>query len=293
MTPASFTIGLIQAQALAGREENLERAGALVEQAAQRGAQVVCLQELFAGPYFCQTEDAAFFDLAEPIPGPCTRHMDEVAKRTGTAIVVPVFERRASGVYHNSAAVLGPDGAILGVYRKMHIPDDPCFHEKFYFAPGDLGFRALDTPFGRIGVLICWDQWFPEAARLTAMQGAAVLFYPTAIGWHPREKAAFGAEQREAWRLVQRGHAVANGVYVAAVNRVGHEIPAAGGDGLEFFGASFVAGPMGELLAEAGQEEAVLVARVDGERIEAVRRGWPFFRDRRIDAFGGLLQRFG
>lgn len=294
MKPKSFRIGLIQARALGSRAGNLERAATLVEQAALRGAQVVCLQELFAGPYFCQEENAAHFDLAEPIPGPSTARMAEVAKRTGTAIVVPVFERRASGVFHNSAAVVGPDGEILGVYRKMHIPDDPCFYEKFYFAPGDLGFAAFDTPFGRIGVLICWDQWFPEAARLVAMQGASVIFYPTAIGWHPKEKAQHGAEQREAWRLVQRGHAVANGVYVAAVNRVGLEVPVSGGDGLEFFGSSFVAGPMGEILAEAPQdEEAILIAQVDEERIESVRRGWPFFRDRRIDAFEGLLRRFG
>ena len=272
---------------------NLERALAGVRQAAASGATVVCLPELFRSPYFCQREDARLFDLAEGVPGPTTEALGRVSAETGVAIVAPVFERRAAGLYHNSAAIID-GGQVIGLYRKMHIPDDPCYYEKFYFTPGDLGFRAFDTRAGRIGTLICWDQWYPEGARLTALQGAAVLFYPTAIGWHPHEKEAFGAAQRDAWRTIQRGHAIANGVYVAVVNRVGHEKPADGQTpGLEFWGSSFVCDPFGQVIAEASATtEEVLLAEVDLGRIEEVRRNWPFLRDRRIDAYGGLDRRF-
>ena len=293
MTSERFTIGLIQAAATADPGQNLERAAARVAEAAGKGAQVVCLMELFRSPYFCQVEDAALFDLAEPIPGPATERLARVAREHAVVIVAPLFERRASGVYHNSAAVLDADGSLLGLYRKMHIPDDPGFYEKFYFAPGDLGFRVFDTRFGRIACLICWDQWYPEAARLAALGGASVLLYPTAIGWHPSEKASHGAAQREAWRTVQRGHAVANNVYVAAVNRVGHEVPGSGGDGIEFWGSSFVSDPQGQVLVEgAVDREEILLAEIDPARIEDVRRNWPFLRDRRVDAYGGISRRF-
>jgi N-carbamoylputrescine amidase len=272
--------------------ENLEKGVDRVREAARRGAQVVCLPELFRSRYFCQTEETGFFDLAEPLPGPTTDALSAAARDAGVVVIAPVFERRAPGVYHNSAAVIDADGTVAGIYRKMHIPDDPGFYEKFYFTPGDLGFRAFDTRAGRIGTLICWDQWYPEGARLTALAGASVLFYPTAIGWHPREKEEHGELQRDAWRTVQRGHAVANGVYVAAVNRVGHEIPAGEGDGIEFWGSSFLCGPQGEILAEASADrEEILFAEVDLARIEEVRRNWPFLRDRRIDAYRGITSR--
>jgi N-carbamoylputrescine amidase len=252
---------------------------------------VICLPELFRSQYFCQREDAALFDLAEPVPGPSTDALAAVAKQHKVAIVVPVFERRAPGLYHNSVAILDSGGELRGIYRKMHIPDDPAYYEKFYFTPGDLGFRAFDTHAGRIGTLICWDQWYPEGARLTALQGAVILFYPTAIGWHPSEKAEHGAAQLDAWRTVQRGHAIANGVYVGAVNRIGHEKPA-GGDGIEFWGHSFLCDPQGVVLAEAGEGEETLLGEVDLSRLEDVRRNWPFLRDRRIDAYIGLDRRF-
>jgi N-carbamoylputrescine amidase len=289
----SFQVGLVQMAMSADPQDNLDRAAARVEEAAARGAEVVCLPEMFRTRYFCQREDAALFDLAEPVPGPSTERLAAVARRAGVAVVVPIFERRAQGLYHNSAVVLERDGSIAGLYRKMHIPDDPGFYEKFYFAPGDLGFRAFPLQAGRIGTLICWDQWYPEGARLTALQGASVLFYPTAIGWHPAEKARHGAAQRDAWRTVQRGHAIANGVYVAAVNRVGHERAAPGDDGLEFWGGSFLCDPFGAVVAEASADrEEILVGEVDPGRIEEVRRGWPFLRDRRIDAYAGLDKRF-
>jgi N-carbamoylputrescine amidase len=287
-----FRVGLVQMAMSADPGANLERGVAGVREAAQAGAQVVCLPELFRSPYFCQREDARLFDLAEAVPGPTTEALGRVARETGVAVVAPVFERRAPGLYHNSAAVIDATGDVLGIYRKMHIPDDPCYYEKFYFTPGDLGFRAFDTRAGRIGTLICWDQWYPEGARLTALQGAAVLFYPTAIGWHPQEKEAFGASQRDAWRTVQRGHAIANGVYVAAVNRVGHE-PVEGGAGIEFWGSSFVCDPFGVVIAEAPVDrEQVLLAEVDIARLEDVRRNWPFLRDRRVDAYAGIDRRF-
>jgi N-carbamoylputrescine amidase len=286
-------IALVQMRCSKDANENTRRAAECVAEAAGRGARVVCLPELYRTPYFCQTEDASLFDLAEPVPGPSTEALGAAARKFGITVVAPVFERRAPGLYHNSAAILDPSGAIQGLYRKMHIPDDPCFYEKYYFAPGDLGFQAFDTPAGRIGVLICWDQWYPEAARLTALRGATTLFYPTAIGWHPHEKERHGAAQRDAWRTVQRGHAIANGVYVAAVNRVGHERLDPSAAGLEFWGSSFVADPFGIVLAEASTDrEEILVVETDPARVEEVRRNWPFWRDRRVDVFGELTRRF-
>ncbi len=291
--PEQFKVGLVQMAMSVRPEANVQKAVARVREAARAGAEVVCLPELFRTPYFCQKEDAALFDLAEPIPGPSTEALGRAAKEAGVTVVVPVFERRAPGLYHNSAVVLGPDGQALGLYRKMHIPEDPLFYEKFYFTPGDLGFRAFDTPAGKIGALICWDQWYPEGARLTALQGAAVLFYPTAIGWHPPEKAEYGAAQRSAWQTIQRAHAIANGVYVAVVNRVGHEVPPEGGAGLEFWGTSFLADPFGVVVAEASTDkEEILVGEVSLPRMEEVRRNWPFLRDRRIDAYAGIDRRF-
>jgi N-carbamoylputrescine amidase len=290
---ASFTIGLVQMSCSRDPDVNLAKAVAKVEEAARAGARVVCLPELYRSQYFAQKEDVAIFDLAETIPGPSTEAIGAAAKKHGVAVVVPLFEKRAPGLYHNTAAIVGEDGRVIGLYRKMHIPDDPAYYEKFYFTPGDLGFRAFDTKAGRVATLICWDQWYPEGARLSAMQGALVLFYPTAIGWHPHEKASHGAAQRDAWMTVQRGHAIANGLYVAAVNRVGHEIPPEGGPGLEFWGSSFVADPQGVLMAVGSTDrEEVLVAEVDPARVEDVRRNWPFLRDRRIDAYGGITQRF-
>jgi N-carbamoylputrescine amidase len=289
----SFKVGLVQMAVGTDLDQNLARSVEKVGEAAKAGAQVVCLQELFRSPYFCQKEDAALFDLAEAVPGPSTEALGAAAKRAGVTVIVPIFERRAPGLYHNSAAVMGPDGKMLGLYRKMHIPDDPAFYEKFYFAPGDLGFTAFDTPVGRIATLICWDQWYPEGARLAALRGAAIVFYPTAIGWHPHEKAQHGAAQRDAWRTVQRGHAIANGVYVAAVNRVGHEKPIEGAPGLEFWGSSFLADPQGVIVAEASTDrEEILVGTVDMDRLEDVRRNWPFLRDRRVDAYAGIDRRF-
>jgi len=274
--------------------ENLDKAVARTREAAKQGAQIVCLQELFRSQYFCQTEDHANFDLAEPIPGPSTAALSEVARETGAVLIGSLFERRAAGVYHNTAVIIDADGRLCGSYRKMHIPDDPFYYEKFYFTPGDLGFRAFDTAVGRIGTLVCWDQWYPEAARLTALAGADVLFYPTAIGWHPDEKAEFGAAQASAWQTAQRAHAIANGVYVAAVNRVGLEKPPSGtpGKGIEFWGGSFVAGPFGVVLAEASRtDEETLIVTCDRKHQETVRRHWPFLRDRRIDAYGGVTRR--
>lgn len=288
--PQGFTVGLVQMRCGADPDANLENAVSKIRQAAQQGAQIICLPELFRAQYFCQKEDPDLFDLAEPIPGPSTERLGQVAAETKTVIVASLFERRLAGVYHNTAAVLDADGSLLGIYRKMHIPDDPLYYEKFYFTPGDTGFRTFDTHHGRIGVLVCWDQWFPEGARLTALRGADILFYPTAIGWHPREKAEFGTRQHQAWELMQRSHAVANGVYVAAVNRVGHEGSADAG--LEFWGASFLSDPFGAL-SERGShtEEQILIGHCDLRHLEEVRRNWPFLRDRRIDAYQDLTQR--
>ena len=292
MAPASdtFTLGLVQMRCESSPVVNLDVAVSAIHKAAAAGAQIVCLPELFTSQYFCQRQDPALFDLAEPIPGPSTERLSQAARETGAAVVGSLFERRAPGVYHNTSVVFDADGAFLGVYRKMHIPDDPLYFEKYYFTPGDNGFRTFDTRFGRIGVLVCWDQWFPEAARLTALHGAEVLLYPTAIGWHPREKEEFGASQREAWQLMQRSHAIANGVFVAAVNRVGHEGSAEAG--LEFWGSSFVSDPFGVLLGQASEkDEGAVLVTCDRRRLEDVRRNWPFLRDRRIDAYGDLTRR--
>ena len=296
--PRAAVVGLVQMSCSANPAENLEKALERIADAAERGAQIVCLQELFRSQYFCQEENADLFELAEPIPGPTSEALDKAAKRHGVAIVGSLFERRAAGIYHNTATVHDADGRMRGIYRKMHIPDDPLFYEKFYFTPGDLGFKVFETRFGRIGTLICWDQWYPEAARLTALRGADLLVYPTAIGWHPAEKDAWGERQREAWRTIQRSHAVANNLYVAAVNRVGVEQPLSSSPGrpgnykgLEFWGDSFVAGPMGEVLARAGDGEEILLAECDFSQIEQVRRNWPFLRDRRIDAYVGIERR--
>ena len=289
-----FTVGLVQMKCTTNKEENLARATEKIREAAKRGAQIISLHELFAGEYFCRTEDAALFDLAEPVPGPTTDRLAKVAKELKVALVASVFERRAAGVYHNTCAVLDADGTYLGKYRKMHIPDDPLYYEKFYFTPGDLGFLNFDTQYARVGVQICWDQWYPEGSRLTAMKGAQVIFYPTSIGWHPHEKGEVGAAQVDSWRIIQRAHAVANGIYVAVVNRVGYEgNPEKGDAGLEFWGNSFVVDPSGQVMAEAAQDrEEILVAECDPTKSEDTRRNWPFFRDRRIDAFGALLERW-
>ena len=292
-TQQQFKVGLVQMAMSTRPEDNVPKAVAKVREAAGLGAEVVCLPELYRTPYFCQKEDHANFELAETVPGPSTEALSRIAKDAGVAVVVPIFERRASGVYHNSVVILDADGSVAGLYRKMHIPDDPLFYEKFYFTPGDRGFHCVDTSVGRIGVLICWDQWYPEGARLTALRGAAVLFYPTAIGWHPSEKAEHGASQRSAWQTIQRSHGIANGVYVAVVNRVGHEVPAEGGDGLEFWGSSFLADPLGVVIAEASTDrEEILVGEVSLPRIDQVRTHWPFLRDRRIDAYTGIDRRF-
>ena len=281
------TLGLIQMSCSEHPEENLAKAVERITQAAQQGAQIICLQELFRSRYFCQSEDTDRFRLAEPIPGPTTDVLSRLAARHEIVLVASLFEKRAAGVFHNTAVVIDADGAIVGKYRKMHIPDDPLYYEKFYFTPGDLGFQTFPTRYARIGVLICWDQWFPEGARLAALSGAQILFYPTAIGWHLAEKPNARQAQHEAWEIVQRGHAVANGVYVAAVNRIGTE------DGLQFWGASFISDPFGRLLARASQEaEETLVASCDLGKIDTVRQHWPFLRDRRIDAYGNLTKRY-
>ena len=291
MPPKTVTLGLVQMAMVRDKAANIAKARGAIAGAAARGAQIVVLPELFASPYFCQVQDPELFGLAEPVPGPTTDAIAAEAKQHGVVVVTPVFEQRAAGIYHNSLVVIGPAGERLGMYRKMHIPDDPLYFEKYYFTPGDLGFVSVPTPHAALGPLICWDQWYPEAARLTALQGAQILCYPTAIGWHPKEKAEFGAAQLAAWQTVQRAHAIANGVFVAAVNRVGHEGPAGGG--LEFWGHSFVADPFGVVLAEAGEGEETLVVTLDLSQQETVRRNWPFLRDRRIDAYGGITSRFG
>ena len=285
-----ITVGLPQMSCGDDPGANLRKAVDRTRDAASRGAQVVCLQELFMGPYFCQVEDHRFFQLAEAIPGPTTQVFADLARDLGIVIVASLFEKRAEGLYHNTAAVLDADGSYLGKYRKMHIPDDPQYYEKFYFTPGDLGFKTWRTRFGKIGVLICWDQWYPEAARLTAMSGAEILFYPTAIGWLPPEKAEYGDRQQAAWETIQRSHAVANGAFVASVNRIGLE--RSGADGIEFWGGSFVADPNGQVLAKAGQAEETLIVPCDLAQVDIVRTHWPFLRDRRIDAYGGLTQRY-
>jgi N-carbamoylputrescine amidase len=270
-----FRVGLVQMSCAADPNENLEKARWRIREAAAGGAQIVCLQELFRSQYFCREENAELFALAESIPGPTTETLGNLARELEIVIIASLFERRGAGLYHNTAAVIGTDGGIAGIYRKMHIPDDPLYFEKFYFTPGDLGFLSFDTAFARVGVLICWDQWYPEAARLTSIGGPNILFYPTAIGWHPAEKEQYGAAQLDAWKTIQRAHAIANGIYV------------------EFWGSSFVADPFGQVIASApSTEEAILIAECDPHRVEEVRRNWPFLRDRRIDAYSPILKRW-
>ena len=286
-----FRVGLVQMSCSIDPNQNLEKAQWRVREAAAQGAQIVCLQELFRSQYFCREENAELFALAESIPGPTTETLGRLARELGVVIVASLFERRSAGLYHNTAAVIGVDGEIAGLYRKMHIPDDPLYFEKFYFTPGDLGFVNFDTQFARVGVLVCWDQWYPEAARLSSLSGANILFYPTAIGWHPAEKAQYGGAQLDAWRTIQRSHAIANGIYVAAVNRVGFEGPPE--RGLEFWGSSFIADPFGQMVAEASSsDETILIAECDPHRVEEVRRNWPFLRDRRVDAYAPILKRW-
>jgi len=288
---SKFKIGLVQMSCTLNSEENLQKAIKGVREAAAKGAEIVCLQELFRSQYFCREEKAELFDLAESIPGPSTEAISAVAKELQVSVVASLFEKRAQGLYHNTAAIIDADGSLIGTYRKMHIPDDPLFYEKFYFTPGDLGFKNFETRFSRIGVLVCWDQWYPEGARITSLQGANVLFYPTAIGWHPSEKAEFGEAQLDAWRTIQRAHAIANGVFVAAVNRTGFE--GTPESGLEFWGNSFVADPFGRVIQQASAtEETVLIAECDPKKMDEQRRNWPFFRDRRIDAYGQITQRW-
>jgi len=289
--PERTKIALIQMRCGTEPEKNFIRAVEFIRDAAKKGGQIVCLPELFRSQYFCQTEDHKYFELAEEVPGRSTSALGELACELGIVIIASLFEKRSAGVYHNTAAIIGADGELLGKYRKMHIPDDPLYHEKFYFTPGDLGFQAWPTANGKIGVCVCWDQWYPEAARLTALRGAEIIFYPTAIGWHPSEKKKFGASQYSAWETIQRGHAIANGCYVAAANRVGREAPA-GGDGIEFWGQSFIGGPSGEIVAKGSiDQEEIVMADVEWNRVNEHRTHWPFLRDRRVDAYGGLEQR--
>jgi N-carbamoylputrescine amidase len=290
---SEIKLGLIQTDVSPDSAVNLKKTIALIERAARLGAQIICTQELFRSQYFCQSEDHKNFLLAEKIPGPSTDAFQKLAKKHRVVIIASLFEKRASGVYHNTAAVIDADGSLMGIYRKMHIPDDPLFYEKFYFTPGDLGFKAWQTKYAKIGTLICWDQWYPEAARLTAMQGAEILFYPTAIGWHPAEKKKYGIKQHSAWETIQRAHAVANGCYVAVTNRIGREIlDRVGGDGIEFWGQSFIAGTSGEIIAKAGSnKEEILIAPIDLANVDVTRTHWPFLRDRRIDAYGDLTKR--
>src|ERR1700678_1235348 len=300
-------IGLIQMSCVPDTAANLDKAADRVREAARAGANVICLPELFRAQYFCQREEHALFDLAESIPGPSTERLSAIAREEKIVLIASLFARRAPGLYHNTAAILEQDGSLAGVYRKMHIPDDPLYYEKFYFAPGDLGFRAFETTQGRIGTLVCWDQWYPEGARVTALKGANTLFFPTAIGWHPSEKVEFGERQYDAWQTIQRAHAIANGVYVCAVNRVGHEhgdvihegksMPGPGdhtaASGLEFWGGSFIADPFGRVVAQASHDkEEILTAEIDLKLLEDTRRNWPFLRDRRIDAYSGITKRF-
>ncbi len=296
-------IALIQMSCGVSTADNLTKAAELVREAARAGANVVCLPELFRAQYFCQREEHALFDTAEAIPGPSTEVLGKVAREEKVVVIASLFERRAAGLYHNTAAILEADGSLKGVYRKMHIPDDPLYYEKFYFTPGDLGFKAMQTTQGPIGTLVCWDQWYPEAARVTALMGAETLFYPTAIGWHPAEKEEFGEAQYSAWQTMQRAHAISNGVFVGAVNRVGHEhgdvehngilMKGPEGAGLEFWGGSFIADPFGRVIAQAPHDkEEILIAEIDRKLLEDTRRNWPFLRDRRIDAYGGITSRY-
>lgn len=293
MENKKFTVGLLQMALSKEPEKNIKKALEFIDEAASKGAQVICLPELFMSQYFCQKEDIKYFDLAETIPGPTTDRLGKIAKEKKVVLIASLFEKRTAGIYHNSIAMINTDGKVSGVYRKMHIPDDPAYYEKFYFTPGDLGYKSFQTEYGNVGTLICWDQWYPEGARITVLKGANILFYPTAIGWHPFEKEEHGAAQFDSWRTVQRGHAIANGVYVAAVNRVGLEKDDANSAGIEFWGSSFIADPQGVIIAEASKDkEEILIAEVDLDRIEYIRRNWPFLRDRRIDSYVGIDKRF-
>jgi N-carbamoylputrescine amidase len=289
---AKVSIGLLQHACGPDPAANLKKTLALAARAAKQGANIICTQELFRSQYFCQSEDHASFKLAEKISGPTTQAFQKFAKKHGVVVIASLFEKRASGLYHNTAVVIDADGSLLGIYRKMHIPDDPLYYEKFYFTPGDTGFKSWNTRFGKIGVLICWDQWYPEAARLTALQGAEILFYPTAIGWHPGEKKNSGATQHAAWETIQRSHGIANGCFVAVCNRIGHEKPV-GDPGIEFWGQSFVAGTSGQILAKASSaDEEILIVSVSLGEVDTTRTHWPFLRDRRIDAYADLTKRF-
>ena len=289
-----FTAAVVQMGMSKNTDENLKKAKSFIEEAAKKGAKVICLPELFRSPYFCQTEDITNFDLAESIPGKSTREIGEVAKRHKVSVIVPLFEKKAPGLYFNSIVLIDNNGEIKGKYRKMHIPDDPGFYEKFYFTPGDLGYKSIPVESGNIGTLICWDQWYPEAARLTALEGAEIIFYPTAIGWHPAEKSKHGKKQYESWITVQRGHAIANGVYIAVANRIGTEKVSKDSAGIEFWGQSFICDPQGVIIAQASlDKEEIIMAEIDLDRIEYIRRNWPFLRDRRIDSYGNIVQRYG
>jgi len=288
-----FNIALLQISLSKNLNDNLKKAVAWIDSAAKKGAHIICLPELFRSHYFCQIEDIENFNLAETIPGPSTKAIGEAAKKNKVIVIASIFEKRTSGIYHNTVVLINSNGEVEGLYRKMHIPDDPAYYEKFYFTPGDLGYKSFKTEYGNIGTLICWDQWYPEAARLTSLKGADILFYPTAIGWHPKEKEDQGKAQFDSWRTVQRGHAIANGIYVAAVNRVGLEKISKDSPGIEFWGSSFVSDPQGIIIAEASQDkEEILIAEIDLERIEYIRRNWPFLRDRRIDSYIDIDKRF-
>jgi N-carbamoylputrescine amidase len=292
-TPQKFTAGLIQIALGKSPGDNLKKAVVWINKAAKEGAQVICLPELFRSQYFCQKEDINNFDLAETIPGQSTEEIGKAAKKNKVAVIASIFEKRTSGIYHNSIALINANGKVEGIYRKMHIPDDPAYYEKFYFTPGDLGYKSFNTKFGNIGTLVCWDQWYPESARLTALKGASVLFYPTAIGWHPHEKKKEGKAQFDSWKTIQRGHAIANGVYVAACNRIGLEKQSKDSAGIEFWGSSFISDPQGVIIAQASQnKEEIIMGEIDLERIEYIRRNWPFLRDRRIDSYAGIEKRF-
>ena len=289
-----FTAAVVQMRMSKNTDENLKKAKSFIEEAAKKGAKVICLPELFRSPYFCQTEDITNFDLAESIPGKSTGEIGEVAKRHKVSVIVPLFEKKAPGLYFNSIVLIDNNGEIKGKYRKMHIPDDPGFYEKFYFTPGDLGYKSIPVESGNVGTLICWDQWYPEAARLTALEGAEIIFYPTAIGWHPAEKSKHGKKQYESWITVQRGHAIANGVYIAVANRIGTEKVSKDSAGIEFWGQSFICDPQGVIIAQASlDKEEIIMAEIDLDRIEYIRRNWPFLRDRRIDSYGNIVQRYG
>lgn len=289
----TFTIGLIQISLNENIKDNLQKAINWTRKAAKQGANVICLPELFLSQYFCQKEDIEYFNLAESVNGNTIKKFQSEAEKLKVAVIVPFFEKRTEGIYHNSAAVVDADGSLLGIYRKMHIPDDPAYYEKFYFTPGDLDFKSFNTKYGKIGTLICWDQWYPEGARLTALRGASVLFYPTAIGWHPYEKDEYGIQQKDSWVTIQRSHAIANGCYVASVNRVGFEQPVKEQAGIQFWGSSFIADPQGVIIAQASEDkEEIIMGEVNIERIEYIRRNWPFLRDRRIDAYNDITKRF-